>query len=68
MTKIGQNNKKKSVIDIKSTINGEKMTKKENNPLLRFIFWLNHHPENGIRGPASYRDLLSTLGQRGGQK
>ena len=66
--KIVHNSQILAKIGIKSTINGEIMTKKANNLLLRFVFWLNHHPENGIRGPASYGDLLGTLGQRGGQK
>ena len=44
------------------------MTKKEYSTLLRFIFWLKLQPKKETRVPASYGELLGTLGQRGGQK
>ena len=50
------------------TINGEKMTRKEYNALLTFIFWLNPQPKKGTKVLVSYRDILGIWGQRGGKK
>ena len=55
-------------IHVKISQNGEKMSKNEYSTLLMFIFWLNPLKKSGTRVPASYRDLLGTLGHREDQK